>query len=406
MSDYIDLSIEKSGHKNIYEGEVVNIDDKYETRTIKVRIFDFDKKIKNIDLPDCYPLLPAFFHFVPNIGERVLVFLDRVYKGDNTVNQEKRYYINTSISSPKNIKNDPLYYSASSNESDGWLQQSRPISELPDANGTYLRKDELGLAGRENTDVILRNKEVIIRAGKHEANNPLKFNKKDPSFIQLKYGLENTSKEIKTKIVTEKQNIAPTHAISVTTDDKHRLLIKVIRQEDNLLSDKFSKSYSNRKDLISSARNEIRVFQSKYQRWTLSTSESELGDLSIIFPNNTKVVKKEVQITDENEFKEFGGSVINFVADKFNFISHLNNGGFNVTDQDKQITSDEQLKINSIAHPSVYGDKLLEFLNLVKIFVANHSHPYHGMSPVQDDVTKKVLNYNLDEIMNQHFRFG
>ena len=50
----------------------------------------------------------------------------------------------------------------------------------------------------------------------------------------------------------------------------------------------------------------------------------------------------------------------------------------------------------------VYGDTLVEFLELVRDYVKSHVHPYHGM--VADEGIEKlsVLNYDLQTILNKN----
>ena len=44
------------------------------------------------------------------------------------------------------------------------------------------------LQGRYNTDIIQKNREIWIRAGKFEGANNKLFNSRDMGYIQLKYG--------------------------------------------------------------------------------------------------------------------------------------------------------------------------------------------------------------------------
>ena len=75
---------------------------------------------------------------------------------------------------------------------------------------------------------------------------------------------------------------------------------------------------------------------------------------------------------------------------------------FNLTDPKGLITDEEQEKINTDAHPVVYGDKLVEFLELVKKFVATHVHPYNGLPPDPSTTTTDVLGFELKSILNKN----
>lgn len=397
---------DKLANKMLYFGEVVSIDDVFESRTIRVRVPDFDIRAENEDLPPCYPLFPAFYHFVPKVGERVVVLMDRVYNADAKANQEKRYYLGVSISQPQNINFDPYYYTANSNESDGWTERDTPISEIPEARGTYLKKDEIGIVGRDNTDVILKSGEVIIRAGKHDKNNVTSFNRQNPAYIQVRYGVENASSENKTKTVTRVEKIEPTHAITTTSDSNNRLLMKVIRLSNNIVEETFSGSYDGRERLIEFARGKIREYQEQYPKWQLRVTEEELQDLPKLFKKNQRIIKQKIPVQEPNSFDQFAGSVVNMVAEKINFLSHLSAKNYNLTNPDGMVDAETQLEINSTAHPMVYGDTLVEFLNLVKLYIANHVHPYHGVPADKDETLKKILNYNLDNILDKNIRLG
>jgi hypothetical protein len=332
--------------------------------------------------------------------------MDRIYNSDNTVNQEKRYYLAVTISQPQRINNDPYYYTAASNETDGWTQRETPISEIPEALGTYIQKNEIGIIGRDNTDMIFKDGEILLRAGKHEKNSVTTFNRKDPAYIQIRYAIENASKEKKTKTVTKVVNIPPTHAINVSSDANNRLQVKVFRLSDNYVEDIFSGSYDSRESLIQIARDKIRNYQIQFPQWQLRTRDEEFQDLPKLFKNNQRIVKQQVEVNEANEIDQFAGSVINLVAEKINLLSHLSAKNYNLTNPDGMIDAETQLEINSTAHPMVYGDLLVEFLNLMKLWVANHVHPYHGMPAARDEITNRILNFNFDNLLNKNLRLG
>ena len=66
------------------------------------------------------------------------------------------------------------------------------------------------------------------------------------------------------------------------------------------------------------------------------------------------------------------------------------------------ITDEEQEKINKGAHPLVYGDTLVEFLELVKQYVISHVHPYHGLPADPSTTTTDVIRFDLNRILNKN----
>jgi hypothetical protein len=71
----------------------------------------------------------------------------------------------------------------------GMINPEQAPSELPEASGIYPKPNEIALQGRDNADLVFKPREVLLRAGKFELNNNLKFNKIDPAYIQLKYNV-------------------------------------------------------------------------------------------------------------------------------------------------------------------------------------------------------------------------
>lgn len=166
-------------NRTIYYGEVISIEDNSDGGKLKVRIADLDNKTSNENLPYAYPMLTKFFHVYPKVGEVVRVFIE-----DIRYPQKSRFWEGPIISQPHKINFDSKY-SALSTTNMGLTRPDKAPSTFPDADGVFPTKDDVAIVGRLNTDVILRLNEVHIRAGKHENNDILKLNKKNPAQISL-----------------------------------------------------------------------------------------------------------------------------------------------------------------------------------------------------------------------------
>ena len=90
------------------------------------------------------------------------------------------------------------------------------------------------------------------------------------------------------------------------------------------------------------------------------------------------------------------------MANKINFLSHDGEHSFDLTNPKEMISTDTQETINSDAHPLVYGDILVKFLELMKLFVKTHVHPYNGLAPDPDDVVKEISNFDFDTLLNKN----
>lgn len=188
--------------RNVYWGEVVSIDDPTDGGRIKVRIGDLDNKTPNENLPFAYPLLPKHFHIYPQVGEVVRIILE-----DVNYPQRSRFWIGSVISQPQKIGYDNIYTALSTTNLAVTAPEKAP-STYPDAKGIYPNMEDIALIGRENTDLILRERDVELRAGKHNFDDNLTLNKKNPASVRLVFEQATGSTETRSSVVTMADKIA------------------------------------------------------------------------------------------------------------------------------------------------------------------------------------------------------
>jgi len=167
--------------RTIYYGEVVSIEDDTDGGRIKVKIQDLDNKTPNGDLPWCYPLVPKFLHVYPKVGEVVRIFIE-----DIKYPQRSRFWEGPIISQPQKVKFDSIFTALSTTNMGLKSPEAAPNTN-PNAVGVYPMKEDIAIVGRVNTDIILKINEVHIRAGKHENDNVLKLNLKNPATMTMIY---------------------------------------------------------------------------------------------------------------------------------------------------------------------------------------------------------------------------
>src|SRR5690242_20329995 len=148
--------------RNIYYGEVKSIDDPYGGRRIKVAIPDFDNKTPIENLPYALPAVPMFVWMMPQVGEVVRIFIE-----DTRYPQRGRHWMGSIISQPQKIAYDG-YFTALSTTNVSITSPSANVNSYPDAAGVFPDNKDIGLIGRDNTDLLLKEKQVLIRAGKHK----------------------------------------------------------------------------------------------------------------------------------------------------------------------------------------------------------------------------------------------
>ncbi len=211
--------------RTIYYGEVISITDNTDGGRIQVKIPDLDNKTANTDLPYCYPMLPKFFHLLPQVGEMVRVFIE-----DIKYPERSRYWMGSIISQPQKIGFDTIYTALSTTNMGLTIPEPAP-STLPDAKGVFPLPTDVAIIGKINTDVILRTNEVHIRAGKHENGNVLKLNTKNPASVNLVFEQQKGNANFYSNTVVFSDKIAlishtgkpQFKAAELTADDRTRI---------------------------------------------------------------------------------------------------------------------------------------------------------------------------------------
>ena len=412
-------------------GEVISVLDTTKSGRIKVRITGVDDLETDSTLIDCVPLLPKYLSTLPKVGECVFVFQYEYKVGTPTTSfKSKRFWIGPLITQPTKLSGED-YNDALSILPDGYKKLKDPNVEL----GVYGDDDDITLQGRYNTDIIQKDRQIWIRTGKFTEGDPKKYNKKDLGFIQLKYGGEKLKREITQRKVVTKSQPLPKISIFVKINTNTEatplglsgdlpperyieddvlstdLFIRIINISDGKEIDTFTQVFNTGKNSREQALNAAKIYIDtkgllQYQ------IKSDAQDFITIYKGangiatskdliSIDIVKTipEVKLIKKNDVTT---SVINVVANKINLISHDGEHSFNLTDPEGLITDDEQEKINNDAHPLVYGDTLVEFLNLIKKYVISHVHPYHGLPPDPSKTTTDVMGFDLNKILNKN----
>lgn len=295
-----DKSIKDYKLQLLFDGEVVSIDDPYSTGQIKVRL-NIDGDVSDAQLPIALPLLPKYLNIFPKVGERVSVIVTYLTLGNQSSNSSTRFWIGPWVSQPQKLNGED-YINSFSDRPDGYITLKPGLEKVPTSPGVYPTKDYIAIQGRNNTDINLKDREVLLRAGKFVPDRPNVFNNTDPGYIQIRY----------------------------------------LTKEDNNVTD------------------------------------------------------------DSNTI----GSNINVVGNYINLLSQKGeiSSKFSLNNRDSMITNDDQSFINKNTHPIPFGDILLEFLKLVKNYAATHVHPYHAMPSDPDESVTKLLNFDLNSILNNNVR--
>jgi len=225
-----------------YYGKVVSNIDELGANRIKVRISGVDDVLSNNDLSFSFPMVQKYVHIVPKIGETVMVFIP-----DMKNPHIDRLYLGPIISQPQMLRGDSELFSSDSVLDSGVRAPKPSPNTIPENKGVYPSVDDVALQGRNNSDLIFKDSEALLRAGQFESTQlgeiP-KFNKINPAYIQLKFDVvleKGTEKKVIEKgsvanIVANKINLlthkdgSPRFTLndqdSTITDDEIQKIIK------------------------------------------------------------------------------------------------------------------------------------------------------------------------------------
>lgn len=186
--------------RGIYPAIVVSTDDPLSQNRIKARIISLDnngqvvggkdRDVPNENLVYCIPLLPEFFHVRPLVDEMVFIILEN--PSDNSA---PRYWIGPIISSQIKLKYQS-YQEAVKIFDVSSFNVNLALNNNFKADAVLPQQSDVAVQGRDDADLILRQREAFLSAGKFVPNT-VDINTVSPSNIQLKQ-FDNQSGNLKT----------------------------------------------------------------------------------------------------------------------------------------------------------------------------------------------------------------
>lgn len=100
-------------------------------------------------------------------------------------------------------------------------------------------------------------------------------------------------------------------------------------------------------------------------------------------------------------------SVVNIVADKFNFVSQKANFNDAVNDPEQGIREEDIDQVMSQLHRGVYGDELITLLKLMVKAIFEHQHPFSMLPPtIEGTVLSQLVNYPYEGMLSPNFRIS
>lgn len=178
------------------------VGDDYNTDSIKVVLRPEDNGKTMSMIPWAFPLLPKMFRVMPKVGEGVLVFTMIANDGNS-----KRFYIGPIISQDDKMFNENFKYGAEKVFFGG-----PTMSKIKQVDGVYPNKEDILIRGRKNSDIVISDDDIRIRAGVKLTNeqNPteISFNEKNPAYAKFKYSKEPITNNVQSTAAIVADKIA------------------------------------------------------------------------------------------------------------------------------------------------------------------------------------------------------
>lgn len=187
---------DSENYQHISIGKVVDVSDEFNLGRIKVIINGTsakggDNNTKIDDLPWCFPLLPKYLNIQPKVGESVFIL---TFSDDRA--HSDRLYVGPIISQPQKLNFDGGTTTALNGFSFATSTPEINTNQIPALRGVFPDNKDTTIQGRNNTDILFKPNEILLRAGKYKdstptSNNPLpiSFNNINPGFIQIKHNI-------------------------------------------------------------------------------------------------------------------------------------------------------------------------------------------------------------------------
>jgi len=222
------MGLSSSGNqsnRNIYPAIVVSNEDPLGMKRIIARIVSLDENgeinggrdrdTPTEQLPFSVPMMPNHFHIIPIEGEMVYILLEN--PSDNSA---PRYYMGSQINSSFKLKFQ-AYEEAERVFKDTKFNLNKSKNSDINASLMFPKVGDIAIQGRDDSDLILRPREVFLVAGKFK-DGTTDLNIDSPSSFQLTQ-LENSDNKEENLIPRYSQaNITSTNVNIFSSRGKFR----------------------------------------------------------------------------------------------------------------------------------------------------------------------------------------
>ncbi len=363
-----------------------------------------DRGILDENLVLCMPLLPEFFHVRPQVGEMVFVIVEN--PGDAS---SVRYWIGPIITSKLKLQFQGYEDAFKIFNKTTFISNPKTSGNV-DLSTLLPGESDVAIQGRNDADLILKNREAFLVAGKFSDQQNFQINTEYPSYLRLKQINNATATESeKGKVVVVKHKIN----VEITQDNNNKFVGTIIVKDAvtslELIND--SNYYLVRTDTINWLNEQIDNAKEKYPNWEFSSSTPEYKNYLTRFDKTpTPDIGATPLATTSNQelLQKYSEALI--VSTNINIYSPR--GKFR-GDDIKSFEKNKDLKsfgqFADTLHPAVFGDETIRVLDLIIRLLLNHVHtPQMPLvkTSLSDELRKYTVDGWLQNLISNHVRIN
>jgi hypothetical protein len=268
-------------------------------------------------------------------------------------------------------------------------------------------ESDVAIQGRNDSDLILKNKESLLIAGKFKDSQGFEVNTEYPSYLKLK--------QINTTLVQKntpnQTNIEQIIKVEITKNNQNFIgQIIVLDKRSGLQIINDSNYYTTRSNIVKWLNEQIDSTKKRYTNWEFQSQTQEFKDLPTKFYQipTPDITTPPLNTSNEKLLEKYSEATL--TSTNINLYSPR--GKFRGEDL-KSFEINQDLKsfsdISNSLHPAIFGDETVRVLDIIIRTLLSHIHTPQ-MPPVQttltDELRKFSVDGNLQNLLSNHIRIN
>jgi hypothetical protein len=358
-----------------------------------------DRGITDNMLVLCVPLLPEFFHVRPQVGEMVFVIMENPKN-----NTGVRYWIGPIVSSKLKLKYQSYEDSAKIFNKTNFISTTKIGSSI-ELSKVFPEDSDVAIQGRNDADLILKNREALLIAGKFSSQN-FDINIECPSYLKLKQ-FDNTNTEIISTVTST--NIINSINVDIKIDTNSRfagtIIIKEVKNNFELKNE--TNTYINRDQTVVWLNEKIKEAKEKYKNWSFASTTEEFKNLPANYNIiSTPSITAPPLIDNQNLLKKYSQATL--ISTNINIYSPRGKfRGDDIKPFEKNADLKSFEKISDSLHPVTFGDENIRVLDLIIRLLLDHIHTPEKpllQTSLSEELKKYTVDGWLQNLISNHIR--